>query len=265
MANWCSNFVEMDGPEQDLKQIWNILKGLKETCTNKHECTNVREDTPVQNNWAKQLFSFDDYLFNLDLGTSFWNNFSYNFSTKWGPEDDLILELSERYPEVEFKLLWEVDGDAGLRTYEEGVMVCEDLGVEVSRGFSKETAVDIISLFYIPTEDIPRYLSQEWDDYLESSDGYDQSHLIEAFRNILKYRLNEDVSLEDLKTRKDLEKIWSLADIEILHVVDDSDNACLDNVEQVFAKWEEILGKKDNHEDMITSFKEMMNELLVED
>lgn len=117
MPNWCSNLVQITGPENDIKDIKNKLQAEDDNVFCFHSVLpydpdNTNEETTADyrqfynhpqldwqtNNWGTKWDSVDAVLV-VDEPT----RLVYKFLTAWSPCDKVIQKLSELYPNLFFE------------------------------------------------------------------------------------------------------------------------------------------------------------------
>jgi len=77
MANWCTNTVTFSGPDEN--KVRQVFKRLEKKCNN----TNLGQ--------TLKWFKDDRYLFDINTDDTI------SFETKWGPAEQTILEIFNRY------------------------------------------------------------------------------------------------------------------------------------------------------------------------
>lgn len=82
MANWCNNFLKVEG--KDAKRLLNIFEGLarREEKTNKGQSLKCFND---------DRYMFDIYTYSTD------DDYRVSFQTKWSPATNSILKLFTKY------------------------------------------------------------------------------------------------------------------------------------------------------------------------
>jgi hypothetical protein len=91
MANWCNNFVKIEGNETDLILLKEFIDSFT---TNEQDCK-----TMELNNI--EIYCFDFYTY---------DDFTYNYSTKWSPNEKFWIEVSKLFPNLKITLDYEEQG-----------------------------------------------------------------------------------------------------------------------------------------------------------
>ena len=162
MPNWCSNNLNVSGPEEDVKKFMGQVGSLKGALK---KMDSIFTDEEYLKDRPDILASLQEWKKTNELRICtpwFLHSFDETcvvYDTKWGPTPEVFQEIIEAFPSLEFDNTWDCEGSGQILASADGVS--EEESPDCTECTSEDWLKVQAAIFAMPLTKLTEFITEE--------------------------------------------------------------------------------------------------------